>query len=342
MRRRLARRQVLMLALVLLGFCWWCLGVAWSFFFWSNEITTTTNYNNSNITLQDTDTKTPILEQPLAIVVGLPKSGTTTLYHFFTCSGYSRTTHYCCCGSNATEYPCTGGRQWSHQLQDNLAQGHPLLWHGTGTGSGTTGGGGAAAAATRTRTGITNTDNRQDHHHPGGGGGVIHAQLDGETSTGYFLPQQYLLQELDQAAPKAIWILPLRPPDQWKSSVQHWLDMEDRLRKEYQQQQQQQQQQEDYYPYDDYSPTNNNHNNASSFDLRDFYQWHTHTIRAYCRQYRTPDKCIEVTLDDPEAGLRLAERFPGTRAACWGRHNAGPFFQAFPSAPTAASKQLHP
>jgi len=219
----------------------------------------------------DEDTPDSTVDQPYAIVVGLPKSGTTSIYYFFSCSGY-HTTHYCCCGSSGTEYPCTGGKQFSQQLWDNMKAGRPL-WDGTGN-------------------------------------MTVHAQLDGESKTeAYFLPQHYHLKELDDSAPKAIWILPLRSAQSWKKSVESWLDMGERLRVVYQQR----------YP------------SARGFDLEMFYNNHTQLIRNYCAKHRqNPNLCVEVEIDDPNAGRHLAKHFRNAVASCWGRHNAGPFFQAFP------------
>lgn len=206
------------------------------------------------------------LEQPHAIVVGLPKSGTTSVYHFFSCSGY-QTTHYCCCGTDATEFPCTGGLQFSDKLQHNIRSGRPL-WEGTGN-------------------------------------NYVHAQLDGESKeSAYFLPQHYLLKDLDASAPNAIWILPLRSSATWKKSVQSWLDMEDRMRSLF-----------------------HSHNPNQPFDLEIFYDSHSQMVRQYCLEHRRADQCVEIQIDDPDAGKVLAKRFPNTTSTCWGKHNVGPFFQ---------------
>jgi hypothetical protein len=50
---------------------------------------------------------------PYVIGVGLPKSGTTSLYHYFQCSGYPISRYYCCRAINQTQYPCRGGRLMS-------------------------------------------------------------------------------------------------------------------------------------------------------------------------------------------------------------------------------------
>lgn len=205
--------------------------------------------------------------ESLAIVVGLPKSGTTSLYHYFSCNGFD-TTHYCCCGSNDTQYPCENGRTMSSQLVENLNSGLSLL-HG-----------------------IT---------------GTVHAQLDGELFDNqdqpYFLPQQYYLEQLHAAAPRATWILPLRSPQSWKTSVEAWLDMGKRLKQAHQ-----------YH----------NPNSVLADFLVDFYQLHTETVKEACQRYHR--KCVVVQVDE-NAGNVLEKTFPGTRASCWGRHNEGPFFQ---------------
>jgi len=214
------------------------------------------------------DAFTPYIEQPHAIVVGLPKSGTTSVYHFFSCSGY-RTTHYCCCGTKAIEYPCEGGKLLSQQLRENLDAGRNL-WHGTGN-------------------------------------KAVHAQLDGESPTEtYFLPQHYNLPALHESAPNASWILPLRSAASWKKSVQNWLDMGDRLRVVYQR----------------YNP-------SKEFDLELFYDEHTALIRDFCKKYR-PQLCVEVNINDSDTGKHLLKHFRNAIPSCWGRHNAGPFFQTLP------------
>lgn len=219
------------------------------------------------------------------IVVGLPKSGTTSLYQYFDCSGYV-TAHYCCdCNDNEREennnheeksnhlrknektttntktksmtpmieYPCTGGKQISDQLQDNLRRIQTLHTNNN---------------ANNGHQPIS-SPTMQNHFWSGMKHVQVHTQLDGEiwkvssgtnTTTGgvsndglknnskgkvkgndkyYFLPQHYLLEILDHSAPNAIWILPLRNPMNWKSSVEKWIDMADRFKNEYRLQHQQ-------------------------------------------------------------------------------------------------------
>lgn len=252
-------------------------------FFW---IVTLSFLSTSVRTISDSTNQTNLRfdknnDEPVAIVVGLPKSGTTSIYQYFVCNDY-QTTHYCCCGSDSSEYPCKNGRQMSEQLYDNLMAGRPLLQ--------------ALGSFPTTTTSK----------------GVVHAQLDGELfhnkKEPYFVPQHYYLDELHSAAPHATWILPLRSAEGWKQSVERWLDMGDRLRQSY----------EYHYP----------NLIKEEWNLVDFYQQHTDAIRRACKRYGR--KCVEVPVTDT-AGTVLEKAFPGTKASCWGRHNAGPFFQTIPN-----------
>ncbi|KAL3930524.1 MAG: hypothetical protein SGBAC_011729, partial [Bacillariaceae sp.] len=218
-------------------------------------------------------------DEPTAIVVGLPKSGTTSVYHYFKCNDFD-TTHYCCCGSTDTQYPCANGNFMSHKLLQNLNEGKSLL-HGIS--------------------------------------GEVHAQLDGElfddTEQPYFLPQHFQLEELHAAAPNAVWVLPLRSAESWKRSVQEWLDMGDRLQKTYE------------YAHSLQSEATSANILEGDF-LINFYNWHTETVRKACRKFKR--SCVEVTVDE-SAGSTLKQAFPGTKASCWARHNAGPFIQVVES-----------
>ena len=60
-------------------------------------------------------------------VVGMPKSGTTSLYSFFHCNGI-KSSHYCCCGSNRTHTHCNdGGKTCSECIRNNIKQNRPVL-----------------------------------------------------------------------------------------------------------------------------------------------------------------------------------------------------------------------
>ena len=254
---------------------------------------------------------------PLALVVGLPKSGTTSVYEFFRCSGF-KTSHYCCCGSNNTQYPCSStsdsysGRdsaqhQLDHvmavQIMNNLRDGRPML------------------------------ANLGDFN--------IHAQLDGETHYGsaaatsgeptdgnnecivsYFLPQHYHLDELHDAAPNSIWILSLRRPEDWAKSVIGWLDMAQRIL-------------ESDFCYrrkktgaTAQPPLPSSYDDKMAF-LIAFYESHTQKIRDFVKN-NPSQSLIEVDISSSDAGMVLARKFQahhaGASASCWSRQNSGPFF----------------
>jgi hypothetical protein len=256
----------------------------------------------------------------LALVVGLPKSGTTTVYELFHCSGF-QTSHYCCCGSFQTEYPCTNpatsqifghapNQIMSVKMHSNLQEGRSIL------------------------------SNLGEYS--------IHAQLDGELLFGqeedveggngkggkwsYFLPQHYHLEKLHQAAPNATWILNLRPPEDWARSVLGWLDLAQRLWETDLYYRTTLQHQDDTNNNINQSPFHQNdsrakrsHNEIMTF-LVEFYNHHTETVRQFV-QSRPSQVLIEVDITRPEEGKALlVQAFPGVRPDCWSRHNAGPFF----------------
>jgi hypothetical protein len=217
-------------------------------------------------------------QEPKAIVVGLPKSGTTSIYHLFHCSGF-KTSHFCCCGSAQIEYPCGNPAQrfmMSAHIQSNLLHGQPLL------------------------------ANLGDYE--------IHTQLDGETNDGgYFLPQHYDLEQLDKASESAIWILNLRPSNEWARSVLQWLDLGRRL-------------ENDYYERFGTSLVGAIAKQPTTFAfLVEFYNNHTRQIRDYAQSH--PSRTvIEVDITSNQTVTGLSKYFQ-VRSDCWSRSNEGPFFQ---------------
>jgi hypothetical protein len=257
----------------------------------------------------------------LALVVGLPKSGTTSIYELFHCSGF-QTSHYCCCGSTQMEYPCTNpatsqipghnpNQIMSVKMHSNLQEGRSIL------------------------------SNLGEYS--------IHAQLDGELffrqqedvegrngrgpRWSYFLPQHYHLENLHQAAPNATWILNLRRPEDWARSVLGWLDLAQRLwetdlyyRTTLQHQDDNKNNNINQSPFHEKdSHTKRSHNETMTF-LVEFYNHHTETVRQFVQSHPS-QALIEVDITRPEEGKALlVQAFPGVRPDCWSRHNAGPFF----------------
>lgn len=68
--------------------------------------------------------------QPV-FVVGLPKSGTTSIHQMFQCSSnIYRSQHYCCCGSNRTHTRCDdveGGQLMAECMRKNLKSNRSIL-----------------------------------------------------------------------------------------------------------------------------------------------------------------------------------------------------------------------
>lgn len=130
-----------------------------------------------------------------AFVVGFPKSGTTSVYRFFNCSGVV-TQHYCSGGERRDHPPCRYGKM-SNCILQNMAKPNRTMLQGCG-----------------------------DY--------TVYAQIDGERDTGgIFLPQHFHLDRLHQEYPDATFILPLREPNEWARSVVNWFQLKGKFVKEY-------------------------------------------------------------------------------------------------------------
>jgi len=245
------------------------------------------------------------------IVVGYPKSGTTSVWNYFNCSNVVAQ-HFCSGNSLATHPPCGPGRQnMATCLLTNMA---------------------------RIRRNRTNDKNL----FRGCGRYQVYAQIDGERpviknarKTGslnedgrfderyrlrHFLPQHFYLPELHESAPNATYLLPLRPPSDWAKSVQSWFRMKIYL----------------YTEYKSFGDNNAENNNASSLSsgavgeyprryrkmqrwLERVYREHAQYVRDFVRQHPS-HKLIEVDIADPDAGRVMSESF-GLPESCWGHHN---------------------
>jgi hypothetical protein len=150
----------------------------------------------------------PKLQLPLpVIVVGFPKSGTTSVWSFFRCAGVVAQ-HYCCCGDVSDRPPCYT-HTFSECMLDNIGHNRSSSMQGCGD-------------------------------YP------VYAQLDGERSyfdkvlrkqpqpfLSHYLPQHFELDEIHNFAPAATYVLPLRDPMAWAESVNHWFNMQVRVSNEY-------------------------------------------------------------------------------------------------------------
>ena len=126
-------------------------------------------------------------------VVGLPKSGTTSIHQIFQCSSsgnnnnFYKSQHYCCCGSNRTHTRCDdvpGGQLMAECMRRNYKSNISIL--------------------------------------EGCGSYDVYAQMDAEFGNSMFLPQRFQLEELHEYAPNSTFILNLRPAKDWVKSVTNW------------------------------------------------------------------------------------------------------------------------
>ncbi|KAL7569921.1 hypothetical protein ACA910_008582 [Epithemia clementina (nom. ined.)] len=152
-------------------------------------------------------TPRPQLKLPKPIfVVGLPKSGTTSVSNFFSCGG-ALSQHYCCCGDVADHRPCYS-KIMADCILENKKNGRPML------------------------------ENCGEYD--------LYAQLDGEQiyitnsskgkhgkQPGHFLPQVFELDWIHREYPNATFILPLRDSYAWSASVSRWFNMRHRIRSEF-------------------------------------------------------------------------------------------------------------
>ncbi|GKY98290.1 hypothetical protein MPSEU_000786600 [Mayamaea pseudoterrestris] len=222
------------------------------------------------------------------IVVGYPKSGTTSIYNFFTCSDVV-TQHYCAYGDTSDAPPCEKGTMAECILM-NMAEGNKML--------------------------------------EGCGDYQVFAQIDGERPRdkrkrigmlfengtrsldapyAHFLPQHFSLDKIHSDYPDATFVLPLREPQVWAYSVMHWFMMKRWLMNEY-------------------MAKNSSITLADigyGDERRDFfakiYQEHTDMIRAFVKNHPS-HHLVEINITDPLAGTIMADAFD-LDASCWAHHN---------------------
>lgn len=256
----------------------------------------TTDRINSRTPAQRNATLVLKLPTPI-IVVGYPKSGTTSVWDFFSCSGL-RTQHYCCCGDTHDHPPCSSNSM-AHCILKNIAA-------------------------------------RKENVLEGCGDYDVYAQIDGERPTfdrgdkirglllengtidewdqrtvegrnelfKHFLPQHFHLPILHRSAPNATYILPLRDPIVWANSVFDWFHMRGRVVNEYR--------------LFNSSLERPGKNGARAFLAR-IYIEHTDSIKRFV-QLHPSHALVEFNITDPNAGQILADAF-GLGEGCWRHRN---------------------
>ena len=126
---------------------------------------------------------------PIALVVGMPKSGTSSISKYFKCHGKS--VGHWHCKHNAKSITGSTKRYCAKCYEEAYQKGLPIF----------------------------ESCGKYD----------VYAQMDYEYLPGCYFPQIELLNVLVEQAPNATLILNLRPSDHWVKSVQNWGSMSKRL-----------------------------------------------------------------------------------------------------------------
>lgn len=235
------------------------------------------------------------------INVGWPKSGSTSLYHFFQCN-HLHAQHFCCCGETKDHPPC---RDMATCILRNLGLNASLL-EGCGDYDVYMQLDGERPTRTFGKARGVLLENARYH---------IIAHGDRSDLQMHLLPQIFFLEELHEASPNATYILPLRPPEEWANSVFHWFNARGRIVNEFR--------------HFNQSLQRPGKALAKQFLAR-VYQEHNDRIRLFVKKYSS-HKLVEVNITEPNAGEQLSATF-GLNASCWGHHNklgtrAKPFLQ---------------
>jgi hypothetical protein len=226
----------------------------------------------------------------LKFVVGYPKSGTTSIYNYFNCSGVV-TQHYCSGGDTNASPPCEH-MPMAHCIVENLAKKRPML----------------------RRCGdyevYAQIDGERPLRRPHGvkkwSSLMNDGSVDSETFL-HFLPQHFFLEKLHKEYPTATYILPLRDPRDWANSVMRWYQMSVRFVNE-------------YWLYNSTFKRPHIRDKATRTDwLAMIYEEHTQFVRDFVRKHPS-HALVEVNISDPNAGIVMQNAF-GHPASCWGHAN---------------------
>eukprot|EP00978_Attheya_sp_CCMP212_P037841 scaffold182005_cov59-Attheya_sp.AAC.2 len=220
---------------------------------------------------------TPIL------VVGMPKTGTTSIRDFFRCNGH-----------NASHWKC------ATPIMSNKMDGVPSLQKREKH---------AKYCAQVIKGNI-------EHNRPplqGTGNYQVYAQMDVELPHetvfegisrpfACYMPQVNDLEQLSASYPKATFILNTRNATAWVKSLRTFLEFDEKLK------------QCDLKGF----PAGTGDTDE---EFEAFFQNHAQNIRNFVKKHPS-HTLIEVNIEDPNAGTQLAEAF-GQSAECWVKRNAG-------------------
>jgi len=239
----------------------------------------------------------PKLKLPTPIiVVGYPKSGTTSVWRAFTCAGIV-SQHFCCCGDTSDHPPCST-KTMARCILENMAQNRSML-EGCGNYQlyAQIDGERPLGLDPQGKKGVLMEDGSweiYDHH-------TFNGRL---MSLRHFLPQHFYLKRLHQEEPNATYILPLRDSITWANSALNWFQMRGRIVNE-------------YMAFNS-SIERPGKSRALRFLAR-VYDEHTHFVRDFVRKHPS-HALIEFSIADPNAG-KLLSKTVGLPERCWGHHN---------------------
>lgn len=242
---------------------------------------------------KDPEEKSEPKKKDPTFVVGFPKSGTTTMYEYFTCGG-ARAQHYCAHTTN-DHPPCPNGTMGSCII-DNMINGiRPFL---TGCGDDFE----VYCQIDVERPVRFFNKTRQVLFEDG--------SHDPHDKTRTFLPQQFNLQEIHDDYPTSTFILPLRTKEAWANSVTNWFQLRIRFFNEYVLTK---------GLKDKFGDKPKDKEEQLEFLMR-IYEDHTQTVRDFVKQHPS-HKLVEVVITDPNAGQTMQDAF-GYSKDCFGHSNA--------------------
>ena len=132
---------------------------------------------------------------------------------------------------------------------------------------------------------------------------LVYAEIDGyEKNGGMTLPQWDYLEEIYAYFPNATWILNLRDPSKWLSSINRWRDLRQRF-------------------IDNRFGHFYKGMGEKDEDMLAFYQNQTDRVRQFVKSHPSI-KLIELKIDDDDnAGKTLEQHFGISSELCWGNRN---------------------
>jgi hypothetical protein len=138
----------------------------------------------------------------------------------------------------------------------------------------------------------------------------LYAELDANSGNGVILPQYKYLQQIYEAHPSATWILNIRDPVKWLSSVDRWRGLRQR------------------FIWSNHKPDLPSQGRRKSRqkptgekdeDMIQFYHKQAKRVRDFVRDHPSLH-LVEVRIDEPDAGQIMEEAF-GISRHCWGNKN---------------------